>query len=39
LSGGNRKDITRLLPFVDGITAVAERNGITAKRARYPLMS
>jgi hypothetical protein len=36
---GNRNDITQLLPLVDGITAVAERNGITAKRACYPLMS
>jgi hypothetical protein len=36
---GNRNDITQLLPLVDGIMPVAERSGITAKRARYPLMS
>ncbi len=39
LTGGNRNDITQLLPLVDGIMPVAERSGITAKRARYPLMS
>jgi Transposase DDE domain len=39
LTAGNRNDITQLLPLVGGIMPVAERNGITAKRARCPLMS
>jgi hypothetical protein len=39
LTGGNCIDTTQLLPLVHGFMLVAERNGITAKRARYPLMS
>jgi hypothetical protein len=39
LTGGNRSDITQLLPLVGGTMPVAERNGITAKRDCYPLMS